>query len=155
MRQLIITLALLTATMLHAKERWCIADSANPDVPLAEMAQVAYLLTNDYDSQLCLVCRDGTVYPGLKGFTFRQFDTAAIQPAQRGTEPQMAIGNAGQTLTVNGCRNGSQIAVYSLAGSRLVTMTANGGHAQINIAHLTAGIYLLQVDNTTVKFQKR
>ena len=82
MRQLIISLALLMSTMLHAQKSWCIVDAANPDVPLAEMAQVAYLLTNDYDSQLCLVCKDGTVFPGLTGFTFRQFDLSAIQPAQ-------------------------------------------------------------------------
>ena len=155
MRQLIISLALLMSTMLHAQKSWCIVDAANPDVPLAEMAKVAYLLTNDYNNELCLVCKDGTVFPGLTGFTFRQFDISAIQPAQLGTEPQLAISNAGQTLTVSGCRAGSRICIYSMSGSRLISMTTTEGSAQITVAHLPAGIYLLQVDSTTVKFQKR
>ena len=155
MRQLIISLALLMSTMLHAQKSWCIVDAANPDVPLVEMAKVAYLLTNDYNNELCLICKDGTVFPGLTGFTFRQFDLSAIKPAQLGTEPQLAISNAGQTLTVSGCRAGSRICIYNMSGSRLISMTTTEGPAQIAVAHLPAGIYLLQVDSTTVKFQKR
>ena len=63
MRQLIISLALLMSTMLHAQKSWCIVDAANPDVPLAEMAKVAYLLTNDYNNELCLVCFVNSLVP--------------------------------------------------------------------------------------------
>ena len=141
--------------MLHAENRWCIVDAANPDVPLAEMTKVAYLLTSDYNNELCLVCKDGTVCPGLTGFTFRQFDLTAIQPAKLNTEPQLAISNAGQTLTVNGCHRGSRIFIYDLSGTQLVSLTTTEGPVQLDVAHLSGGIYLLQVDGTTVKFQKR
>lgn len=155
MRQLIIVVVLFLSTMLHAQTRWCIVDADNPDVPLAQMGNVAYLLTNDYDNDLCLVCKDGTVCPKLTTISFRQFDQTAIRPAQTGAEPQVVMVNAGRTLTISGCQAGLPIHIYNMSGSELVSLTTTEASTQVAVGHLPVGIYLLQVGSTTVKFQKR
>lgn len=156
MRLLISCLFLFVSTMLHAQVRWCIVDTNFPEKPLAAMSQVAYLLTNDYNDQLCLVCKDGTVHAGLQGVTFRQLDMTAVRPVRDpADEPSLYADPVGQSLTVSGCRAGLRLQIIDMSGSERLSQMTSDGRTTIDVSRLPSGVYLLNVDETTIKFLKR
>ena len=61
---------------------------------------------------------------------------------------------AAETLTVSGLNSDQTIRVYALDGMMLKSATTSNGAAQISVAALPKGAYLLQVGAEVVKFIK-
>ena len=45
----------------QSQARWYVVDSSKPDVPVAAMADIAFLMTSDWDDNIAVVCKDGTL----------------------------------------------------------------------------------------------
>ncbi len=59
-------------------------------------------------------------------------------------------------LFVKGLTSSTRVAVYNLAGlAQSVPITLLDDGLQLNVSALPQGLYLIQIDNTTYKFQKR
>ncbi|MBR6757705.1 MAG: T9SS type A sorting domain-containing protein, partial [Bacteroidaceae bacterium] len=58
-------------------------------------------------------------------------------------------------LMLQGLQAESQVRVLSLDGATLIEATAGQGNCRIDVSTLAAGIYVLQVNETTVKFIKK
>lgn len=59
-------------------------------------------------------------------------------------------------LFVKGLTSSTTVAVYNLAGlAQSVPITFLNDGLQLNVSALPQGLYLIQIDNTTYKFQKR
>ena len=155
MRILALTITLIVSTMLHAQVRWCIVDTSFPDQPLTTMSNVAFLMTSDYHDQLCLVCKDGTVFAQLQGVSFRQLDVTGIRHTKADREPSLFADPVGKTLTIMGCQAGLPVQVFELSGHERLSQTTGEGKTTVDVSSLSAGIWLLKVGETTIKFLKR
>ena len=149
-------LSLLSALGAAAQDesRWCIVDAAKPDVAVAAMADVAFLMTSDWDDNVAVVCKDGTLHGGLSAVTFRQLGLTPVISPVASKEPALYKGQVGQTVVLTNCKAGTQVTVYSLGGSKLLSQTAADGKTEVAVGSLTDGVYLLKVGEVTIKFQK-
>jgi hypothetical protein len=57
-------------------------------------------------------------------------------------------------LTVTGLRNGNVIKVYNIAGIEVLSSVANSSIANLDVAKLAKGVYMVSVNNQTVKVLK-
>ena len=53
------------------------------------------------------------------------------------------------------CVTGTEIAIYSVTGMRLLDISSEAGRRQISIANLPKGIYILKIGDKTAKIAKR
>ena len=124
-----------------------------PDVPVAVMDNVACLLSNDWNAELTVMCKDGTLCGGLSGITFRQFDVTAISNTQQPTpDIQLYANPVGCELVLAGCKAGTPIHIYNMEGRLLQSLQAVEGKTIVSTDQLPVGIYLLKVGDTTMKF---
>lgn len=149
-------LSVLSAIGAAAQDegRWCIVDVAKPDVAVAAMADVAFLMTSDWDDNVTVVCKDGTLHGGLSAVTFRQLGSTPVIRPVANKEPALYTGQVGQTVVLTNCKAGTPVTVYTLGGSKLLTQTAADGKTEVAVGSLQDGVYLLKVGDVTIKFQK-
>ena len=73
----------------------------------------------------------------------------------KATSPEAAtlvIGRRGGTLTVSGISGAETIMLFDLMGRRAAAAAVSAdGRAALNVAALPAGVYLLNVNNSTLK----
>ena len=58
-------------------------------------------------------------------------------------------------LRLQGLREAAQVRVMGLDGALLIEATLTPNNGRIDVSNLAAGVYLLQVNQTTVKFIKK
>ncbi len=114
---------------------------------------IAFLLADDYAPAFNIVCNNGTVIPAVESAEIRQGNPSAIVTARQSANP--AIRFSGNWLTVSGIADGTQAAILDATGRQRANATACGTQAMLPLGNLAAGIYILQVGKTTVKFIKR
>lgn len=157
MKLLTTTLLLAVLSALGAtaqtQNRWYIVDASKPEVPLAVMAEVAFLMTSDWDEGITIVNKNGTLSSPLTTITFRQLDPTTIATPEQ-NRPTLYSGLVGQTIVLSNCKAGTPVAVFSLKGEKLCSQTACDGKTEVNVGDLAEGIYLLKVGDITIKFRK-
>ena len=149
-------LSVLSALGATAQDegRWSIVDATKPDVAVASMDDVAFLMTSDWDDNLAVVCKDGTLHGGLTAVAFRQLGQTAVSRPVTNKEPALYKSLVGQTVVLTNCKAGTPVTVYSLNGLKLLSLTAAEGKTEVAVGDLTDGVYLLKVGEVTIKFQK-
>lgn len=153
-RLTIMLLGMMACMMMTAQTRWCIVDNSRQETPLAEMGQVAYLLTNDYTDSVAVVCKDGTLFAGLAGVAFRQFDLSAIQETKIQPQSLLRLRSTAQTLTLTGLQPGQAITLHDMSGRTVKSLKTSEQQTEVEVGDLTPGVYLLTVGKTILKFVK-
>ena len=112
----------------------------------------------------------GNLLVSKKDGTQSSFTTANVQKLLFGLRTVSAISEittsssnitvypnpAVDVLFVKGLTSSSRVAVYNLTGvAQSVSSTQLADGLQLNVSALPQGFYLLQVNNQTIKFQKR
>ena len=139
----------------QSQGRWYIVDASKPDIPVAAMADIAFLMTSDWDDNIAVVCKDGTLSGRVASMTFRQFDPTNVLLPKAGQEPANYTGLIEQKIKLSNCTAGTTIMVYSLNGSKLLSQTAKEGKTEVWVGDLQKGVYLLKVGDVTIKFTKK
>jgi len=139
----------------QSQARWYVVDTSKPDVPVAAMADIAFLMTSDWDDNIAVVCKDGTLSGRVASMTFRQFDPTNVLLPKAGQEPANYTGLIEQKIKLSNCTAGTTIMVYSLNGSKLLSQTAKEGKTEVWVGDLQKGVYLLKVGDVTIKFTKK
>ena len=61
-----------------------------------------------------------------------------------------------EAVSIGGLAGDGQVHLFTLKGKKILTTTADGeGNASLSLESLPAGIYLINYNNTTIKFIKR
>ena len=139
----------------QSQGRWYIVDASKPDIPVAAMADIAFLMTNDWDNGIAVICKDGTMSGKLSTITFRQLEATDVKSAKTKSEVATYSGLIQQKIILSNCTAGTAILVYSLNGTKLLTQTANEGKTEIWVGDLPTGVYLLKAGDITIKFTKK
>ena len=66
-------------------------------------------------------------------------------------DDDIMLSYSGGILTVGGCDNQSVLTVYDITGRTVLSRKVNGS-AEISLSSLAAGIYIANINNTTIKF---
>lgn len=75
-------------------------------------------------------------------------------PSDMGGREEVTIENG--SVSVDGLTAGTDMRIYTIKGQLVAsTLTDSEGNATLSLASLPAGIYLINYDDTTIKFIKR
>lgn len=61
----------------------------------------------------------------------------------------------GNTITIEGIADGTRVTIFSIGGQAVATATATGGSCTICTDEFSAGIYIINYNNTTIKYLKK
>lgn len=150
---LLCTALLFCAVNMPAKnnmEWYAVTDN---DTHIA-ISQIDYLLFADNSKYFAIVQTDNQVVDGISCIVFRQYSGISATPKE---QPSVALypNPVTSQLTLQGLSEKASIHIVSLDGKTVVDTTTDSGKTTINISSLPAGIYLLNTQNTTLKFIKK
>lgn len=152
MRKILISLLVaLFAIQVSANSEWHLLTDTDKKIAMVE---VDYLLASDNADEFSVVCKNGEQIGGVTRVTFEY--SASVERLDNVSELLTLFPNpVVSMLNLSGCKDGMQINILSLDGKVLISGIASEGKASINVDGLAPGYYLLQTENTTIKFIKK
>lgn len=90
-------------------------------------------------------------YEDVLNMQFGINDVTGIQEVA--SENDINIRYDGMMLMIDGCTAGSRLTVYDISGRPVISQSVQES-AQISTDQLTAGVYILRINNKTFKFSK-
>ena len=120
------------------------------------MSNVAMLANIDANGRFEVVLHAGQNITGVEYVTFRidGGDQGVRQPSHQ-LSPLTLLTPVRFELRLSGCDDATQAVVYDAAGRQVATAPVAGGSTTIQVAHLTAGVYVVSVGNKALKFTKQ
>ena len=91
-------------------------------------------------------------YEDVLKMNFGSMEHTAIQNVAD-EEGGITISYSGDMLSIDGCTAGTRMMVYDISGRPVMGSTVSGS-AQISTQQLSAGVYILRINNKTFKFSK-
>lgn len=118
-----------------------------------EHSKVKFEPTGEANSELLLTFEDGTkmtVNPNEMVTIVQEEVITSIMNARFGS----LAAKSGDRLTIQGASEGSAISIYNTEGKLLLTKKASAEAENVDLSSLPAGIYMLKVNKSVVKFVK-
>lgn len=146
MRRLIVFAGLLLTlfrTPASAEEPvWCMMTDQGVAVA---MSQVSCLVAADDETTFGIVLQDGTVLTGVKRVHFDQTIPTGIEKVEED------IIRVSKELGLEGVAPNTPIRVYDTSGK----LRQKGTARLVTLTSLPAGVYIIQVNNTSFKIRKQ
>lgn len=120
------------------------------------ISDISYMLFVDDSQEFSIIKSNGNVVASVSEVTFldrlpEAVEDVTTERALISVFPNPVVNQ----LTLQGLRENAQVRVLALDGAMLMEAQATQGTCNIDVTSLSAGIYLLQVNGTTVKFIKK
>ncbi len=126
------------------------------DHACVSVSDVAYLLFEDGAEKFSIVKNDGAIIPNIAEVYFSETIPESVDELEAERLAVSVFPNpVVSQLTLQGLKEAAQVRVLSLDGALLIDTTVAPQDASVNVASLPAGVYMLQVNATTVKFIKK
>lgn len=146
MKRTLLLAGLLLALSLHPalaqEERWCLVTDTGVSIA---MNQVTCLAAADDETTFSVVLTDGSAIAGISTARFEQRIPTPIKAVKDETI------HVGRDLSLEGLAPDTPVRVYDTTGKLRQKGTAN----LISLTSLPAGIYIIQVNNTSFKIRKQ
>lgn len=135
-------LALFRTPALAEEPVWCLVTD---DGIVVEMSQVTCLVAADDETTFGIVLQDGTVMAGVRRVSFDRTIPTGI------AKTEGAIFLVNKELGLEGIAPETPVSVFDTDGK----LRLKGSARLISLAPLPAGIYIIQVNNTSFKIRKQ
>ena len=153
MRNFLLAFVLLCAYAANAADlKWALTTQNGKSV---FMNEVGYILYTDGSSTMSIVKTDNSTIENVTKVSFAQLDATGISKVVVNNGISLLSNVVESSLTVTGCKEGQIITVVSVGGAVKVKAVTSGNHTNVDVSHLTSGVYMLNVGKTTVKFIKK
>ncbi len=135
-------IALFMNSALAEEPVWCMMTDSGISVAMSE---VTCLAAADDETTFGIVLQDGTVLTDVHRVTFGQTIPTGIE------KPEGTIFRVTKELGLEGVAPDTPVNVYDTDGK----LRQKGTARLISLSSLTAGIYIIQVNNTSFKIRKQ
>lgn len=150
---LLCAVVMMCVGRIAAQNEWHVVADNQYYVPVSE---VAYMLFTDDSEEFAIVKTDGEMMVGVSEVTFSQSAPESVEGVDADRLAVTLFPNpVTSELRLQGLRENAQARVLSLDGALLIEATLTPNNGRIDVSALAAGVYLLQVNETTVKFLKK
>lgn len=150
---LLCAVVMMCVGRIAAQNEWHVVADNQYYVPVSE---VAYMLFTDDSEEFAIVKTDGEMMVGVSEVTFSQSVPESVEGVDAERLAVTLFPNpVTSELRLQGLRENAQARVLSLDGALLIEATLTPNNGRIDVSALAAGVYLLQVNETTVKFLKK
>lgn len=89
----------------------------------------------------------------VKNFTFEKFE--GNENSIETPRSEVSITTQGESITLTGLTDGETITIYGIDGKVIAKAVAVDGSCTIGLHNLTCGIYLININTTTIKYLKK
>lgn len=150
---LLCAVVMMCVGRVAAQEVWYVVSDNGHCVNVNE---VAYMLFTDDSEKFAIVTTSDDILAGIGEVTF----STAIPESVEGVDAErLAVtlfpNPVTSELRLQGLRQEAQARVLGLDGALLIEATLTPANGRIDVSSLAAGVYMLQVNGTTVKFIKK
>ena len=150
---LLCAVVMMCVGRMAAQNEWQVVADNQYYVPVSE---VAYMLFTDDSEEFAIVKTDGEMMVGVSEVTFSQSVPESVEGVDLGGRRVINKPNpVTSELRLQGLRENAPVGVLSLDGALLIEATLTPNNGRIDVSALAAGVYFLQVNQTTVKFIKK
>lgn len=150
---LLCAVVMMCVGRIAAQNEWHVVADNQYYVPVSE---VAYMLFTDDSEEFAIVKTDGEMMVGVSEVKFSQSVPESVEGVDAERLAVTLFPNpVTSELRLQGLRENAQARVLSLDGALLIEATLTPNNDRIDVSALAAGVYLLQVNETTVKFLKK
>ena len=148
-------LALLAMGQVYADNKFVVSDTSSSkqlmSVNLSDVKSIGFA-----DGNMIVTLADETTKSvGLTTTTVLQFegDVTAIAPVVGGADG-IEVKYVGGLVSATGLAEPADAAVYNVSGQKVLNLRAWDG-SPVSTAELGCGVYILKVNNKSIKFVKR
>lgn len=131
---------------------WHLVTDSRQYIPVE---QVSYLLFADGADVFSVVKADSEVIADVRMVSFAKVALAVEAVKDNGFDVSVFPNPVVSELSVQGLREQAQARVLSVDGALLIEAAVAPGNGRIDLSSLPAGMYVLQVNGTSVKFIKK
>ena len=154
-RHFILMLLLFAGCCLPISAQNCmvidLSDGSTAHFALAEKPVITYLGENI--KAVSATATIETARSQVKAIRFEEEESSTAVD-EIATE-NAAITANGNTITIEGIADGTSVTIFSINGQAVATTTATGGSCTIHTDEFAAGIYIINYNNTTIKYLKK
>lgn len=138
---------------MSAQTKWYVVADGKTSVAVED---VAYMLFSDGSEEFAIVKNDNSsVYPVLE-VTFSQNANSAIENVGAAAFDLSVFPNpVVNELNLRGLRENAKAQIFTVGGALVMEAELTPENGRVDVSGLSAGIYVLQVNKTTVKFVKK
>lgn len=147
----LLLLAFTSFNVMQAEQKEWAMKTNTGDV--IAMADVDYLLAADDERVFSIILKNGATIENVEEVTFS--DVTAVTSIEADGGLSLFPNPVKESITITGCKEGSVINILSLDGRVVKTAVMADNSMTIRVDELVAGCYLLQTNNTVVKFIKK
>lgn len=153
MKKLLLSILLCAPLFASAADKvWCMVTNDGKNVA---MNQISYLLAADQTEGFSIVCNNGQVFFKVSQVSFAQAEPTGIQSIAAEDKDEPSIMVASSSLRIMGVAESSELMIYDAAGRTVMRRALTSRDETVSIGALTAGLYILKVGKTSVKFLKK
>ncbi len=112
-----------------------------------------YLLAADDQPTFAIVLKNGSIVENVSKVTFEEVSSVTSVAAQ--VEIAVFPNPVAEMLTITGVPEGMRVTILALDGTVVSQAQSVGDSLNIYVGNLAAGCYLIQTENSVVKFLKK
>ena len=154
-KKLLLCCALFMLCFVHvsAQTKWYVVTDNNQSVAVND---VLYMLFVDDSKEFTIMNNDGSTIVGVKEVSFTDNKPVGVEVLKSEDFDVTIFPNpVVSVLKLTGLRENATAKIYSLGGALVVEKVLSAENTDIDVAHLPAGMYVLTVNKTSVKFVKK
>ena len=150
-----VVLALLAAGEVRADNKFIVSDTSSSKQLLSLSLSDVKSISFAEGDMVVTLADETTKTVGLTTTTMLQFegDATAIAPVASGADG-LEVKYVGGFVSATGLTAPADAAVYSVSGQKVMSVHAWDG-SPVSTAELGCGVYIMKVNNKSIKFVKR
>lgn len=119
------------------------------------LTDIECMLFADGDETFSILRKDGGLIEGVNEVVFSTTPSGIADVDYELSEPSALFNPVTSHITLKGLQNNSIAQIFSGNGMLIMKQKLDSGNTEINVSNLNSGIYILKVNNTTLKFIKK
>ena len=150
---LLCAVVMMCVGRIAAQEAWYVVSDNGHCINVNE---VAYMLFTDDSEKFAIVTTNNEVLADAAEVTFSNSVPESVEGVEAERLAVTLFPNpVTSEIRLQGLRQEAQARVLGLDGALLIEATLTPANGRIDVSALAAGVYVLQVNETTVKFIKK
>lgn len=131
---------------------WHIVTNNNISVSIAD---VEYIMSVDNSEILTIMKKNGNLITDVKVIRFIKDETNGIDGVSSENNDVKVVVSVDSKIKLSGLTGNVNVNVYSANGMKVMSVNADESDCEIDVSNLVSGVYMLKVNNTTIKFLKK
>lgn len=143
---------MLCMARISAQTQWYVVTDTKQSIAVAD---VAYMLFFDDTEEFAIVKADGTAVAPVTEVTFSDKASSVADLNNDAFDLSVFPNPVVAELNLKGLRENVTAQIFAMGGALVMEAELTPENGRIDVSGLAAGMYVLQVNKTTVKFVKK